>query len=123
MEEVGVPHKLQWNKCKLETVSFGHGITTTPLQATALYAAMVNGGKIVIPSLIKERKIENPKKSNQHSRCFSTQYCMWPYTARYENYTETLILVNLILVNLFSFSVITFTMPELRHAIRAELFL
>ena len=61
LEEVGVPHKLQWNKCKLETVSFGHGITTTPLQATALYAAMVNGGKIVIPSLIKERKIENPK--------------------------------------------------------------
>ena len=61
LEEVGVPHKLKWNKCKLETVSFGHGITTTPLQATALYAAMVNGGKIVIPSLISERKNEKPK--------------------------------------------------------------
>ena len=61
LEEVGVPHKLKWNKCKLETVSFGHGITTTPLQATALYAAMINGGKIVIPSLIKERKTENLK--------------------------------------------------------------
>ena len=61
LEEVGVPHKLKWNKCKLETVSFGHGITTTPLQATALYAAMVNGGKIVIPSLIKERETKNRK--------------------------------------------------------------
>ena len=61
LEEVGVPHKLKWNKCKLETVSFGHGITTTPLQATALYAAMINGGKIVIPSLIKVRKTENSK--------------------------------------------------------------
>ena len=61
LEEVGVPHKLKWNKCKLETVSFGHGITTTPLQATALYAAMINGGKIVIPSLIKERKTKNQK--------------------------------------------------------------
>ena len=61
LEEVGVPHRLKWNKCKLETVSFGHGITTTPLQATALYAAMVNGGKIVIPSLIKQRKNENSK--------------------------------------------------------------
>ena len=61
LEEVGVPHRLKWNKCKLETVSFGHGITTTPLQATALYAAMVNGGKIVIPSLIKQRKTENSK--------------------------------------------------------------
>ena len=56
LEEVGVPHKLTWNRCKLETISFGHGITTTPLQATALYAAMTNGGKIVTPSLIKERK-------------------------------------------------------------------
>ena len=61
LEEVGVPHKLKWDKCKLETVSFGHGITTTPLQATALYAAMVNGGKIIIPSLIKERKTDNLK--------------------------------------------------------------
>ena len=61
LEEVGVPHRLKWNKCKLETVSFGHGITTTPLQATALYAAMINGGKIVIPSLIKQRKTENSK--------------------------------------------------------------
>ena len=62
LEEVGVPHQLKWNKCKLETISFGHGITTTPLQATALYAAMSNGGKLVKPSLIKERKIETQKK-------------------------------------------------------------
>ena len=69
LEEVGVPHHLKWNKCKLETISFGHGITTTPLQATALYAAMSNGGKLIKPSLIKERKIEIPKKiiSNETS--------------------------------------------------------
>ena len=35
LEEVGKPIKFNWNKCKLETISFGHGITTTPLQATA----------------------------------------------------------------------------------------
>ncbi len=61
LEEVGTPHKLKWNRCKLETISFGHGITTTPLQATALFAAMSNGGKLVSPSLIKERKVEKPK--------------------------------------------------------------
>ena len=33
LEEVGNPIKFNWNKCKLETVSYGHGITTTPLQA------------------------------------------------------------------------------------------
>ena len=59
LEEVGVPHQLKWNRCKLETISYGHGITTTPLQATALYAAMSNGGKLITPSLIKNRKIEN----------------------------------------------------------------
>ena len=57
LEETGVPHQLKWNRCKLETISFGHGITTTPLQATALYASLSNGGKLVVPSLIKDRKI------------------------------------------------------------------
>jgi cell division protein FtsI (penicillin-binding protein 3) len=71
LEEVGIPHKLKWNRCKLETISYGHGITTTPLQATALYAAMSNGGKLVTPSLIKNRnaspttKIISEDTSNQ----------------------------------------------------------
>ena len=62
LTEVGVPHQIKWNRCKLETISFGHGITTTPLQATALYAAMSNGGKLIKPSLIKDRKMKKPKK-------------------------------------------------------------
>ena len=62
LEEVGVPHQLKWNKCKLETISFGHGITTTPLQATALYAAMSNGGNLIVPSLIHGRKLKKQKK-------------------------------------------------------------
>ena len=56
IEEVGVPHKIKWDKCKLETVSFGHGITTTPVQAASIYAAIANGGKLVKPSLIQNRK-------------------------------------------------------------------
>ena len=62
LEEVGVPHQLQWNKCKLETISFGHGITTTPLQATALYAAISNGGNLIEPSLIHDRQFKKPEK-------------------------------------------------------------
>ena len=58
LEEVGVPHKLRWDRCKLETISYGHGITTTPIQATALYAAISNGGRLVVPSLIIDRKIK-----------------------------------------------------------------
>tara|TARA_B100000886_G_scaffold297768_1_gene225613 strand:- start:4146 stop:5873 length:1728 start_codon:yes stop_codon:yes gene_type:complete len=56
LDEVGNPLSFKWHKCKLETVSFGHGITTTPLQATAVYASLTNGGKIVKPSLIKSNK-------------------------------------------------------------------
>ena len=58
LEEVGNPIKFKWNKCKLETVSYGHGITTTPLQAAAVYSALVNGGKIIKPNLVKN-KIQN----------------------------------------------------------------
>ena len=69
LEEVGVPHLLNWNKCKLETVSFGHGITTTPLQATSLYAAMVNGGELFAPSIIHDKKTIKSEKiiSNETS--------------------------------------------------------
>ena len=51
LEEIGQPHRFKWEKCKLETVSFGHGITTTPLQAAAAYASMTNGGYIIKPTL------------------------------------------------------------------------
>ncbi len=58
LEELGNPIGFEWNKCKLETVSYGHGITTTPLQAVSVYAALVNGGKMIKPSLIKEKREE-----------------------------------------------------------------
>ena len=53
LTEVGTPHNLKWNKCKLETVSYGHGITTTPLPATTVYASLTNGGVIIKPNLLK----------------------------------------------------------------------
>ena len=62
LEEVGTPLKFDWNKCKLETVSFGHGITTTPLQAVTVYAALVNGGLLVKPTLVKSKIKKNNKR-------------------------------------------------------------
>jgi cell division protein FtsI (penicillin-binding protein 3) len=57
LEEIGQPHNFKWKKCKLETVSFGHGITTTPLQAATAYASITNGGYIVNPTLLPGKKI------------------------------------------------------------------
>ena len=45
LEEVGNPITFDWNKCKLETVSYGHGITTTPLQAATIYGALAKWWK------------------------------------------------------------------------------
>tara|TARA_B100001093_G_scaffold321470_1_gene306803 strand:+ start:7854 stop:9581 length:1728 start_codon:yes stop_codon:yes gene_type:complete len=51
LDEIGRPISFNWNKCKLETISFGHGITTTPLQAVTAYATLINGGKLIEPTL------------------------------------------------------------------------
>ena len=70
LEELGRPLNFEWNKCKLETISYGHGIAVTPLQVTATYAGLVNGGNLVKPTLIKEEKKINKKKiiSNETSK-------------------------------------------------------
>ena len=62
LEELGTPLSFKWNKCKLETISYGHGIAVTPLQATATYAALVNGGNLIKPTIIRKEKYENDKK-------------------------------------------------------------
>ena len=61
LEEVGSPLNFNWDKCKLETISYGHGIAVTPLQATATYAALVNGGNIIQLSLINNNKFNKNK--------------------------------------------------------------
>ena len=70
LNEIGTPKQLKWNKCKLETVSFGHGIMISPLQATTAYAIISNGGYEVKPSLLKKNISTNKKKiiSNDTSK-------------------------------------------------------
>jgi cell division protein FtsI (penicillin-binding protein 3) len=62
LEELGTPLSFKWNKCKLETISYGHGIAVTPLQATATYAALANGGNVIKPTIIKKEKYQDNKK-------------------------------------------------------------
>ena len=62
LEEIGSPLSFKWDKCKLETISYGHGIAVTPLQVTATYAALSNGGKFIKPTLVKKIENENYKR-------------------------------------------------------------
>ena len=62
IEEMGVPLKLRWGKCKLATASFGHGITTTPIQLAKAYSIVSNGGYEIHPTLIKKDKNEIKKR-------------------------------------------------------------
>ena len=73
LEEIGQPLKFNWEKCKLETVSYGHGITTTPLQAAAAYASITNGGYLVKPTLQLKKDFDNEKKTSVISKNTSNQ--------------------------------------------------
>ena len=69
IEEVGQPLNFNWGKCKLATSSFGHGITTTPLQLVKAYSIITNGGYNIKPTLIKK----NLKKSNTKKRILNEE--------------------------------------------------
>ena len=42
-----------WSDITTATVSYGHGIATSPLQSAVVMAAMVNGGFVVQPTIYK----------------------------------------------------------------------
>jgi len=55
LKEIGKPIPFKWGKCKLATASFGHGITTTPLQLAKAYAILGNGGYKIDPFILKDK--------------------------------------------------------------------
>jgi len=62
LNEIGTPIELKWGKCRLITSSYGHGITTTPLQLAKAYAILSNGGYKIQPSILKVKKNYVEKK-------------------------------------------------------------
>jgi cell division protein FtsI (penicillin-binding protein 3) len=43
----------RWGELSTMTISYGHGISTSPVHLAAAYAAMVNGGTMVEPTLLR----------------------------------------------------------------------
>jgi len=63
ISEVGRPQSIDWNEgCKLETIAFGHGITTTILQLAKGYSIITNGGYDIKPTLIKKKLNKKNKR-------------------------------------------------------------
>lgn len=55
-EAKGITVKLPWNDHLLANVSFGQGITATPLQLANAYAAIANGGMLNKPYIVESIK-------------------------------------------------------------------
>ncbi len=53
LPEVAKPSEpKEWKKLHSITISFGHGASTTPLQTAVAAAALLNGGKLIPPTLL-----------------------------------------------------------------------
>ena len=44
----------QWSEISLMTISYGHGVSTSPLHLAAAYATIANGGLRVTPTLLRQ---------------------------------------------------------------------
>lgn len=57
--EVGKPMApAQWRDVNTMTIAFGHGMAVSPIQLASATAAMINGGILVPPTLIKRSNME-----------------------------------------------------------------
>jgi cell division protein FtsI (penicillin-binding protein 3) len=53
LPEVAMPTQpREWKKINSITISFGHGVSTTPLQTAVAGVALVNGGKLIEPTFL-----------------------------------------------------------------------
>jgi cell division protein FtsI (penicillin-binding protein 3) len=57
LPEVKTPSQPKvWKKINSITISFGHGVSTTPLQTAVAGAALVNGGKLIEPTFLPRNR-------------------------------------------------------------------
>ncbi len=69
LPEIATPRQPKvWKQVHAITISFGHGVSTTPLQTAVAAAAMVNGGKLIAPTLLKRSQAEATQIAKQVMR-------------------------------------------------------
>ncbi|HEV7433684.1 MAG TPA: penicillin-binding protein 2 [Pseudorhizobium sp.] len=66
LPEVAQPSQpKEWKKINSITISFGHGVATTPLQTAVAGAALVNGGKLIDPTFLPRTREEADQVAKQ----------------------------------------------------------
>ncbi|MCA0256621.1 MAG: penicillin-binding protein 2 [Proteobacteria bacterium] len=66
LPEVAMPSQpREWKKINSITISFGHGVSTTPLQTAVAGAALVNGGKLIEPTFLPRTQDEADQVATQ----------------------------------------------------------
>lgn len=55
----------EWKKLNSVTISYGHGMATTPLQTAVAGAAMINGGKFIPPTFLRRSEVEAEQVATQ----------------------------------------------------------
>jgi cell division protein FtsI (penicillin-binding protein 3) len=66
LPEVATPSEPKvWKKVHSITIAFGHGMTTTPLQTAVGAAALMNGGKLLVPTLVPRTEEEARASATQ----------------------------------------------------------
>ncbi|MDD3302121.1 MAG: penicillin-binding protein 2 [Candidatus Gracilibacteria bacterium] len=56
-----LPNYEKWSKAQMYTISYGLGISVTPLQMASAYSVLANGGVYVKPNIIKSIKMPSGK--------------------------------------------------------------
>ncbi|MCB0394620.1 MAG: PASTA domain-containing protein, partial [Bdellovibrionales bacterium] len=68
-ESKGIVRESKWGKIELSNISFGQGISVTPLQIANAYAAIANGGELRTPFLVKSiRDVSQGTNEESHGR-------------------------------------------------------
>ncbi|MDS7597541.1 penicillin-binding protein 2 [Agrobacterium tumefaciens] len=66
LPEVAMPTQpRQWKKINSITISFGHGVSTTPLQTAVAGAALVNGGRLIEPTFLPRTRDQADQVAKQ----------------------------------------------------------
>src|SRR3546814_16780516 len=85
-----------WRDINTITASFGHGIAVTPLHLARAAAALVNGGILVKPHLVKQNTPPSllPNRSEERrvgKECVSTCSTRWAPSHEKKNDEKTII--------------------------------